>query len=101
MSGIHRVHGAVFCLALAAVFAAVGPDARAQTPALAAPTGVAAHAADRRLTVSWNETVGATAYKVAARPANGLTPLAWREYTATSPPYTLTGREGGGGTPGR
>ena len=79
-----------FGFALTAVLAAVVLEARAAAPPLAAPTGVTARAADRRLTVSWDPTVGATAYKVAARPADGLTPLAWREYTAASPPHTLT-----------
>lgn len=82
--------GSVFGFALTAVIMTVSLVARAAAAPPAAPTGVAARAADRRLTVSWNPTVGAAAYKVAARPADGLTPLAWREYTAPSPPHTLT-----------
>ena len=79
----------VFGFALTAVLAAVFIEARAAAPPPAAPTGVAARAADRRLTVSWDPIVGAVAYKIAVRPADGLTPLAWREYTAASPPHTL------------
>ena len=79
-----------FGFALTAVLAAVFLEARAAAPPPAAPTGVAARAADRRLTVSWDPIVGAVAYKIAARPADGLTPLAWREYTAASPPHTLS-----------
>lgn len=79
-----------FGFALTAVLAAVFIEARAAAPPLAAPTGVVARAADRRLTVSWDRIVDADAYKVAVRPADGLTPLAWREYTAASPPHTLS-----------
>ena len=75
--------------ALTAVITAVVLEARAAVLPLAAPTGVAARAADRRLTVSWNPTADATAYRVAVRPADGLISLAWREYTTASSPHTI------------
>ena len=55
----------------------------------AAPGGVVASVADRRLTVVWNAVSGATEYRIAVRPKNDPAPLAWREYTVTSSPWTM------------
>ena len=57
-------------------------------PTLGRPTEVAVSAANRRLTVAWREMPGATSYTIAVRPKNELVPT-WREYTATSSPYTI------------
>ena len=57
---------------------------------LAAPTGVTADPADRRLTVTWSPVEGATIYKIAARLTNGVESFAWNEYDTKSPPYAIT-----------
>ena len=57
---------------------------------LAAPAGVAADAAGRRLAVSWSPVAGATGYKVAARLENAAAPFDWTEYEATASPYVVT-----------
>ena len=74
--------------AASGVYAESIPD---KTEALDTPTEVAVSAANRRLTVAWRETPGATRYKVAIRPKNQLFP-AWSEYTTPSSPYTITDR---------
>ena len=61
---------------------------RIESPVLGTPTEVAVGAANRRLTVAWREMPGATSYTIAVRPKNELVPT-WREYTATSSPYTI------------
>ena len=55
-----------------------------------APGDVAAAVADRRITATWSPAAGARSYKVAARPKNGIVPLAWSEYAAAAPPFTVT-----------
>ena len=59
--------------------------------ALGAPTQVAVDASNRRLTVAWGETPGATSYKIAIRPKDQLVP-AWHEYTTASSPDTVADR---------
>ena len=57
-------------------------------PTLGRPTEVAVGASNRRLTVAWREVPDATSYTIAVRPKNELVPT-WREYAATSSPYTV------------
>ena len=61
---------------------------RIESPVLGTPTEVAVAASNRRLTVAWDTIPGATSYKIAVRPKNGLVPR-WREYTSPSSPYTI------------
>ena len=75
----------VLGLGASGLYAESIPDKR-QVPkyigqALGTPTEVAVDASNRRLTVVWRETAGATSYKIAVRPKDQLGP-AWREYTA-------------------
>ena len=75
-----------------AVFAAQPPQSAVSTATPGgAPTGVAAHVSDRRITVSWDVVSGAGDhdYVVAVRLAGGIVPFAWTEYDVVSSPWTV------------
>ena len=64
---------------------------RIELSTLGTPTEVAVSVSNRRLTVAWGKTPGATNYKIAVRLKNELVPK-WREYTSPSSPYTIADR---------
>ena len=85
-----KIHFRVSVLAvLLMLLAAAAESALDAAEALGAPTEVAVGAANRRLTVAWRAMPDATSYTIAVRLKNGFVPFEWREYTATSSPYTI------------
>ena len=81
----------------AALVLACAADAAMAQPAPPPPADVAAEITDRRITVSWTPTAGAASYVVAARPAGGIAPFPWREFTAEAAPFVMTDMQTLGG----
>ena len=73
---------------LLVLLASAANSASDEVEGLGTPTEVSVGASNRRLTVAWREIPGATSYQIAIRPKDQVVP-AWREYIATSSPYTI------------
>ena len=84
-----KIRFRVSVLALLLMLLAVAESTLDAAEALGAPTEVAVGAANRRLTVAWRAMPDATSYTISVRLKNGFVPFEWREYTATSSPYTI------------
>ena len=80
--------GSVMRAAALGLACAAGAAHAAPSP----PADVAAHIADRRITVSWTPASGAESYEVAVRPRDGIAPLKWKTFAADAPPYTIGGK---------
>ena len=84
-----KICSRVSALAVLLMLLAVEESTLDAAEVLDTPTEVAVNAANRRLTVAWRAMPGATSYTISVRLKNGFVPFEWREYTATSSPYTI------------
>ena len=70
------------------------PPPPASNPSLrpAVPTEIVAIGSRRTITVFWKEIEETDIYIIAIRPKNGIEPLEWVEYSATSSPHSISSK---------